>query len=93
MNTLKALLDNKQVLKPNQSKRPINMNFEQAFEFGKYVGLSTFFVMRLFKTYGKKEVLSIRSWLYDCPFDPKRGGKIALSHWKLKEMIKNKTVG
>lgn len=65
--------------------RPINEKFEQAKEFGKYVGIDTILVMRLFKIYGVGEVLGIRSWLADCPFDNRKGGKFTLAIWKLKE--------
>jgi len=66
-------------------KRDINTKWEVADEFGKYVGLPTTFVLRLFRIYGQNKVLSIRSWLKDCPYDPAKGGKIALAVWKLKQ--------
>lgn len=69
----------------DKKQRPINEKFEQAREFGKYVGIDTILVMRLFKLYGMGEVLNIRSWLADCPFDNRKGGKFTLAIWKLKE--------
>lgn len=72
-------------IKKNESKRPINERWEQAKDFGEYVGLPTTFVMRLFKIYGVDKVLGIRSWLYDAPHDNSKGGKIALAYWKLKQ--------
>lgn len=71
---------------PQTSPRPINLLWEQANEFGKYVGIPTPMVLRMIKKFGPKKVFSMRSWLYDIPFDPKRGGKIALAYWRLKQM-------
>lgn len=75
------------LIKPIERKsgRPINERFEKAKEFGEYVGISPIVVMRLFKLYGEERVLKIRSWLKDIPYDNRKGGKIALAHWKLKE--------
>lgn len=50
---------------PVKKQRPINLVWEEASEFGQYVRLSTPFVMKLFKIYGKNEVLSLRSYLKD----------------------------
>lgn len=75
---------------PAKKTRPINPVWEQAQDFGKYVGMPTTAVMRLFKLYGMGNVLGIKSWLYDIPYDKNRGGKIALAHWKLKELKKIK---
>ena len=88
MQDLKSILANKQLV-ITKGKRPLNLTFEEACQFGEYVGINIFVVMKLFKLYGKEKVLSLRSWLYDCPFDSKKGGKIALAHWKLKELGKN----
>lgn len=69
-----------------KKQRPVNPRFEQAREFGKYVGIDTILVLRLFKIYGMGETLNIRSWLADCPFDNRKGGKFTLAIWKLKEL-------
>lgn len=87
MNNLGNLLDpNRFKKEENKNSRPINERWEKAQEFGKYVGIETVLVMRLFKMFGEGPVLSIRSWLYDCPYDPKKGGKFVLAIWKLKEL-------
>ena len=88
MNNLKSLLDPNRYRKievGDKKQRPINTRFEQAREFGNYVGINTILVLRLFKIYGMGEVLSIRSWLADCPYDNKKGGKFTLAIWKLKD--------
>lgn len=69
-----------------EGKRPINTTYEEAKEFGTYVGLNPIFVLKLFKQYGKDRVLNLRSWLKDVPYDPKKGGLAALTIWKLKQM-------
>ncbi len=89
MHELKSISDvlkNKKIVK-NNSARPINENFEIAREFASYVGLSTFFILRMFKIYGRARVLSIRSWLKDCPHDRKRYAGLVV--WKLKEIQKH----
>lgn len=73
-------------VKRTEGKRPINERWETAKEFGEYVGLPTTFVLRLFKIYGIDRTLSIKSWLFDVPHDTNRGGKIALAHWRLKQL-------
>jgi hypothetical protein len=82
---IRNILKNKQI-KLHKGKRPINELWETADEFGKYVGIPTPVVLRMFKLYGKGKVLGLRSWLYDTPYDPRKGGKIALANWKLKEL-------
>lgn len=91
MNNIGSILEKykKPIQNPAKKSRPINPIWESAAEFGKYVGIPTVVVLRLFRLYGMKETLGIRSWLADVPYDPKRGGKIALAHWWLKE-LKNK---
>lgn len=84
MKNLKDILKNRR-FKSQESTRPINNRYEVAREFGDYVGIPAIPVMRLFKLYGMEKVLGIRSWLYDIPFDPAKGGKIALANWKLKQ--------
>lgn len=86
MQSLADILGNTKVVAEDKPKkyRPINETWELADEFGKYVGMSTTAVLRLFKLYGKGNVLAIKSWLYDVPYDKSKGGKIALAHWKLK---------
>lgn len=87
MESLGSILSKKIVKneESNKKSRKINTTFEQAREFGDYVGLPTLFILRLFKVYGKEKVLGIKSWLKDVPFDPARGGKIGLAIWKLKQ--------
>lgn len=81
-----ATLINRTKFAKNESAKPINENYEQAREFGQYVGLNPIFVLKLFKQYGKEKVLSQRGWLKDIPYDPTRGGKTALIVWRLKNI-------
>lgn len=93
MDTIKDILSSyRKPVPTNGSKRGINIKYETALQFAKYVGLPVLVVLRLFKIYGMNETLSIRGWLYDVPHDPSRGGKIALAHWKLKQ-LREKKVG
>lgn len=90
MNSINNILNNYSKLEKNGAKnkkkeRPINMKWEQAKQFGEYVGIPTTVVLRMFKLYDIKTVLSLRSWLYDIPYDNRKGGKIALAYWKLKQ--------
>lgn len=57
------------VPKDGKRQRPLNPSWEEAKEFGTYCRLSTPFVMKLFKIYGKQQVLGLRSYLGDsrCP--------------------------
>ena len=91
MDNIQSILLNKRI-QVTKSKRPINKTYEAASEFGNYVGLHPIVVLRLFKLYGISQTLSIKSWLYDVPYNPKKGGKIALAHWKLKEDQKRRAV-
>lgn len=84
METINEILDKYKKVE-NKSTRAVNEKWERAQEFGKYVGIPTTVVMRLFKLYGESNTLKIRSWLYDIPYNNNRGGKIALAHWKLKQ--------
>ena len=84
MENLKDVLAKYQPVKQTSGTRPINTNWEKAQEFGKYVGIPTLVVLRLFRLYSPEKVLALRSWLYDIPSNPQKGGKIALAHWKLK---------
>lgn len=86
MNNIKTLLNTDRYKRadPSVKSRSINERYEKAQEFGKYVGINTILVLRLFKLYGMGKVLNIRSWLADCPYDNKKGGKFALAIWKLK---------
>jgi hypothetical protein len=84
VDNLKTILENKRFLKPQVGKRPINQRWETAKEFGDYVGLATPIVLRLFRLYGESKVLNLRTWLYDIPYDSRKGGKLALAIWKLK---------
>ena len=65
-------------------KTKVNQNYEEAKEFGDYVGLPVFFVLKLFKLYGKSKVLGLRSWLGDINADPKRYKGLVI--WKLKQV-------
>lgn len=84
MDNLKDLLNPNRFKKPIGNTRPINERYEKAREFGIYVGIDTILVLRLFRLYGMEKVLSIRSWLADCPYDNRKGGKFVLAIWKLK---------
>jgi hypothetical protein len=66
-----------------QKQRPTNWLWEEAKEFGEYVGISTAFVMRLIKMFGKAKVFGLRSWLKDLQYDKR--GKYGLIMWKLKQ--------
>lgn len=68
----------------SESSRPVNLRWEKADEFGKYVGMPTPFVMRLFKMFGEDKVLGQRSWFKDCGGDPKRIWGLAM--WRMKEV-------
>lgn len=83
MESIASILSKKSVMKVN-SQRKVNMNWEEARMFAEYVGLSIPFVLRLFKNFGKKKVLNLKSWLKDCPYDPKKG-MAGLVVWKLKQ--------
>jgi hypothetical protein len=86
MENIKGLLENRHFL-VKTSTRKTNERFEMAREFGQYTGLSTIFVLKLFKQYGMGQVLGIRSWLADLPPNPKYIGKpkAGLVIWKLKQ--------
>ena len=88
MDGIKIVLDRKRYIKPNKNQRPVNQSYELAKEFGEYCEIPVLVVLRFFRLYGQEIVLSIKSWLYDVPFDSARGGKIALATWKLKELKK-----
>lgn len=64
--------------------REIDPVWEEAVEFGEYVGLKPVFVMKLFKLYGKHRVLELRSNLRDMPYDITKG-KEGLVIWLLKK--------
>ena len=81
MLKVSELLTNKQfnnIVKPKK----INLKYEKASEFGKYVGLTPIFVLKLFKNFGEEKVLSLRSWIkdYDCK------DKKSMIYWKLKQV-------
>ena len=82
MQDIKAILSNRVIIKANTTVKPRNINWEQADEFAKYVGFTTPFVMRLFKTYGKEKVLSLKSWIKDLDSNH----KIQSITWKLKQV-------
>lgn len=85
MQSLSQILIKKDFLKQNTSKRKGNIRYEEAREFGEYVGLNTIFVLKLFRDFGRERVLSLRSWLKDIPYDDSKGGLPALIVWKLKQ--------
>ena len=47
------------------TKRKRNIDWEQAAEMGKYLKLSTPFIMKMFKKFGKNKVLDSKSYLKD----------------------------
>ncbi len=83
MEKLGDILKQKKFAAVSRSTRPINSRWELAQEFGEYVGLKTLFVLKLFKLYGMERVLGLRSWLKDCPHDPKKYAGLVV--WKLKK--------
>lgn len=83
MESISQVLSNKFV-RVTQSKKPINTTWELADEFAQYVGLKTPFVLRIFKKYGIKKVLGIKSWLKDAPRKPGKSFE-GLVIWKLKQ--------
>jgi hypothetical protein len=85
MEGLKKIVKDKKIVK-KKGKRPLNMRYEHAKEFGEYVGLDTIFVLKLFKIYGMEKVLGLKSWLKDCPHDPDRYA--GLVRWKLEDEVK-----
>lgn len=89
MQGISTILSKKIVKVSEANARPVNVEWEQAGEFAKYVGVPTTFVMRLFSKYGVGRVLSLKSWIKDAPSDPKKGGKVALLSWKLKQTTQN----
>ena len=82
MDNIQNIL-NKKIIRTSQSSRKININWEEAKQFGEYVGLGTIFVLKLFRVYGKGKVLGLQSWLKDCNHDPKRYAGLVV--WKLKQ--------
>lgn len=84
MKTLGLILKDKQIIKKLTTKpAKINSSYEQAKQFGEYVGLNVFYVMKLFKLYGQQKVLNLQSWLKDMSnVDKKRYP--GLVFWKLK---------
>lgn len=81
MQLIKELLNNER-LKRNESKRKINLQYEKAKEFAQYVGVKPPFVLKLFKNFGEKKVLGIKSWIKDAPHQKSLEGLII---WKLKQ--------
>jgi len=80
MESLNQILKNKTIKR--SGGRPINMKWEKAKEFGKYVGLPTVFVLKLFTIYSEERVLSLRSWLQDLPHNTNKFPGLVI--WKLK---------
>ena len=83
MEKISNLLKDKKFEKPLAAKK-INLKFEKASEFAKYVELNPIFVLKLFKLFGEEKVLGLRSWIkdYDCK------DKKSMIYWKLKELFK-----
>lgn len=64
MNSINTIIKNYSTLDKNAAKlknKPINIKWEQAKEFGEYVGIPITVVLRMFKVYDIKTVLSLRS--------------------------------
>ena len=68
----------------SRNKRRVNFKWEKASEFGKYVGLSTTFVLKLFREFGQENVLGLRSDLRDIECDRKRFP--GLVYFKLRQL-------
>jgi len=86
MDTIRELLEKKKSgLKPQKpitTKRG-NPDWNDAQQFGEYVSLSTPFVLKLFRLYGKGKVMGLQSWLKDIPnLDRSRYSGLVI--WKLK---------
>lgn len=82
MISINELISKKKVRNTGPAKKR-NLDWEEACDFGDYVGLHPAFVMRLFKQYGKEKVLDLRSYLKDAPYKKKLEG---LTVWKLKQV-------
>ena len=82
MDSVSSVLS-KHHITSNRSSRPVNVDFEEAREFGSYVGLNTIFVLKLFKKFGKAKVLNLRSFIADVK-EEKGKTKAGLIYWKLK---------
>lgn len=84
MQTIADVLKNKIIERQEQTKkRGGNPNWIEAEQFGKYVRLSTPFVLKLFRVYGKGKVLGMQSFLRDIPnLDPSRYAGLVI--WRLK---------
>ena len=84
MQTLADIIKLKKIERSEKpTKRGGNPNWIEAETFGKYVGLSTLFVLKLFRVYGKGKVLGLQSWLKDVPnLDKKRYAGLVI--WRLK---------
>jgi len=83
MELIKNILVHKPI-KQIPSKRKTNILWEEASQFGSYVGLSPVFVLKLFRIYGKGRVLGLQSWLKDIP-NLDRSRLVGLIIWKLKQ--------
>ena len=64
MQNINIILKEKKVIL-KVSKRKRNVTWEEAEVMGKYVKLSTPFIMKLFKKFGKNKVLNCQSYLKD----------------------------
>jgi len=91
MQDLSDFLKTKQqdllILKENDTGRPINNVWEDANAFCSYLEYRESlipFIIKLFRIYGRAEVLGLKSWLKD--LEGVKGKEISgLIIWKLKE--------
>lgn len=83
IESLSQVMGKYQVRDDTQSTRPINLPYEEAKRFGLLVGLSTPFVLKLFREFGKQNVLRLESYLRDYP-NPTRKSLAGIIVWKLR---------
>jgi len=89
MNTLEDLINKKRLeIKRTDKPSRVNLKWEQAKEFIRYVGFEddfslTVYILKLFKIYGQGQVLSLKSWLKDYSCDKNRIRGLLV--WKLKK--------
>ena len=82
MRSIKDVIEKKKF--NNNSSNRINSLWEEADQFGKYIGVPTKIVLRAFKLYGKEKVLSLRAFLKDYPTDYR--GKVGIFFWACKNI-------
>lgn len=86
LSNISDILKKYEVKKSNTGK-PVDVNFEEAQQFGKKTGVKPTFVLRCFKMFGKPAVLSLESYMTDVNAHKSREG---LLMWKLKQNKANK---